>query len=286
MTYPELLDGPAPDDDAPDFFKDSTIRFIPVEGLFMDALYQRAKNEKLIDEIVAFPSPELFLVLVVSDRGNGTYAVIDGQNRAEAARRLGLPFVPALVLRNLTREQEAGLFSDLQRKRKNISALDQFRADVAANRRRAIEIARTLDARGVSVGSTHGRGPERLWTVAAISAVQDVWTWNGVPLVARTFDAIIVAWPDAEGRFAADIIRGVGRFIADEEPEQWRLVMALEAVGGPGTLLERAGYLRKGRGTGRGTEKYPMEVVGIEYRAVRTTRPRDRDDLGRKRASK
>jgi hypothetical protein len=254
-----------------DFNETRLLREVAVDALVIDAGYQRERNDPLVDEIVGDLSWALFGVITVSSRGTGQYAVIDGQNRAEGARRRGIEWVPALILVGLTREEEAATFADLQRKRRNNSALDGFKADVVAKRRRALEISQVFDSRGVTAGRGSGHGNDRLYKVGAISAVQDVWAWGGVELVAAVFDAIMIAWPDATGRFRGEIIRPLGRYIIDNEPEPWRLVLALEAIGGPDTLLERAAYLRKGRGMGKGTEKWPMEVVEGAYVTTRTT---------------
>lgn len=103
---------------------------------------------------------ELCEELAVSRRADGSMWVISGQHRVLAARHAKIPSLAAKVFRNLTREQEAGLFKDYDTERRKVSAIDLYKAAVLAGRPVAVKLDTFLRERNYIVtdkvhGSNH-----------------------------------------------------------------------------------------------------------------------------------
>ena len=85
------------------------IECVPLERIVAEQ-YQRILNMKNVAGIVKNFDPAKLGVLVVSHRADGTYAVLDGQHRLAALRRLGYDAANCIVLEGMTIRQEADYF--------------------------------------------------------------------------------------------------------------------------------------------------------------------------------
>ena len=86
------------------------IECVPLERIVTEQ-YQRILNMKNVAGIVKNFDPAKLGVLVVSHRADGTYAVLDGQHRLAALRRLGYDAANCIVLEGMTIRQEADYFA-------------------------------------------------------------------------------------------------------------------------------------------------------------------------------
>lgn len=107
--------------------------------------YQRSLEVDRVEKISANFNHRLFDPVLLSKRKDG-YFVIDGQHRIRAAQAANIKSVPARVLFNVTREEEANLFVDAQLGRKSIHSLDRFNAKVIAGDPAYMAVSRTLKA--------------------------------------------------------------------------------------------------------------------------------------------
>jgi hypothetical protein len=108
-----------------------------------DTLYQRPSSERAIRRIVDAGWDEgLQSVLMVS--GN-TMHIIDGGHRAEAARRLGITQLPALVYHGLTLEQEARYFVEFNRLRRPVGLKARQKASLLFGEGDAMAAQEILD---------------------------------------------------------------------------------------------------------------------------------------------
>ena len=243
-----------------------------VHSLFVDTSYQRPVAH-MADRIADRFDWLKFGALLVSLREDERGAVVDGQQRLTAGHKVGVMTVPCLVVRGLDLAGEAALFVSVQRDRLNVRPAHRFRAEVVAQLPDALEIDRALRARGIELTESSGRSapPQAL---AAIDAVRKVWARGGIALVEQTLDVIVGAWAQKRGRFKGDLIRGIGRFIDDEQPDMGALLDALsdpDKLGSPGALSERAVALAKGSAArgGGGSEGYIVRVLRGDYAAAR-----------------
>jgi hypothetical protein len=247
---------------------------LPLSTLFIDETYQRPLSrfvKKLADNF----DPALLGCLIVSDRdtGNGVdnatgYAVIDGQTRLMALRQLGHLNAPCLIYTGLSREEEADLFARFQSERKNVSALERYRAALVAREPRAIDISDLADRAGFVVDKSNVGN-----SIVAIKALEETYDRYGADMVARVLDVVAGAWKFRHaGANTNEILRGLAYFLARNTVDDDRLIRRLSIVD-PATLQTRASQLRQGRGHGGKSPGYMAEAISVEYRRRRATEP-------------
>lgn len=241
-----------------------SFQIVDVGKLFVDDTYQRPLTS-LAKKIENDFDPCLVGTLIVSDRGNGRYAVVDGQTRAAAIAHLAsedeAPIgVPCLVYHGLTRADEASMFARLQLERRGIMSAHRFRAAIVAGDPEARAIAAIAKRAGYAIGPTSNR------ELSAVAALEKVYR-RAPELLERTLMILKGAWPDAMP--SGDIIRGLGLLLAQNAAiEDGRMGDALAAM--PMTEVKRRALaLSEGMG-GSGTgEKYMATALGSIYRSAR-----------------
>ena len=107
------------------------IECVPLERIVTEQ-YQRILNMKNVAGIVKNFDPAKLGVLVVSHRADGTYAVLDGQHRLAALRRLGYDAANCIVLEGMTIRQEADYFRRQNENKQSLRINDTFNASLWA----------------------------------------------------------------------------------------------------------------------------------------------------------
>jgi hypothetical protein len=258
--------------------------WITLEACFA-APYQR-KVTSLAKEIGENYLPPLVGTILLSERtGEGTsvygpdgqpFAIIDGLQRVSGAALSENPVVtelPGLIYRGLTYQDEAAVFSLLQRKRRNMATVDRFDAAIHAQEPEALDMRRILRGHKVKVGPKKGKN-----TVQCVKELEVTYRHTdehypepGV-LLDRTFRVINSAWrpnnseasPDL---YRGDIVRGVARLLSNPglKVDEDRLVTTLQRID-PLNIAMRATAKRSGNG-GKGTvATYVVEVLLSEYK--------------------
>jgi hypothetical protein len=241
---------------------------IPLDNLFIDPSYQRPLSS-FAERIKRDYNPAMVGTLVVSERPgrrNASYAVVDGQTRMYGMGANGEPVAPCLVYRNLSREQEARLFADLQTQRRGMATPLRFRAALISGDEEARGIAETARAAGMKVA-----GDEDMSGIRSIAAVE--WLYRRDPdLLYRVLTVVREAWPDEappEGstsqdpRSRGEILKGMGRFMHESDVDDERLTKRLARIT-PGQLRHRANALREGSGIGGSWDRYVKEaLIGV-----------------------
>lgn len=233
----------------------------PLAGLMIDETYQRPLS-RFVRKIVENFDPALIGCLIVSERKGGKAAVMDGQTRLAAMRQLGHVNAPCLIYSGLNREQEADLFARFQSERKNVSALERFRAALVAKEGRAVEIEALAHESGFVIDKSNVGN-----SIAAVKALEDTFDRYGADMVQRVLMTVAAAWRYRHASANSnEILRGLAYFYdktpeADDERLQRRL-MVIE----PAILITRASQLRQGRGHGGKSPSYMAEALGVEYR--------------------
>lgn len=97
------------------------LRWLPTSALFVPEEYQRTLIEDHSRQIAREFDWLVFGTLVASDRGDGTYAIVDGQNRCRGAVLRGIPEVPCMVHRFQSIAQEARTYDLLNSRRRPVS---------------------------------------------------------------------------------------------------------------------------------------------------------------------
>jgi hypothetical protein len=109
-------------------------RELPVRSLQVDMTYQRdALSEDKVLGIAGRWNFASAVVLTVSQRTDGSYWVVDGNHRREAALRRGdIIRLSCKVVTGLTVQQEAELFRQLNMYRTNVNSYTKYRSALVA----------------------------------------------------------------------------------------------------------------------------------------------------------
>lgn len=203
------------------------IAAIPASSMTIDRTYQRDLNLPWVREKVAAWDPTLLGVLEVSDRGDDTFAVIDGQQRRELAMRAdprgqSVPLV-CNVHRGLTVADEALLFHMIDAGRRRLTGWDRWKARKAAGDKTvaAIEAAAAEFGLRCLPGQTDGY-------VGAVGALEQLHAVGGPQHVRATLAVLHAAHDRAWPAYQAPIVAGVGLLLHRySELDPQRLVTAL-----------------------------------------------------------
>jgi hypothetical protein len=218
--------------------------------LFVDHAYQRPLDEPRVRRMAAAFDQHLLGILDVSDRGPDSavdgrrYAVVDGQQRREAAVRASRfgEDVPLAcnVHEGLTVADEARLMHELDRRKKKLTGFEQWRARRAAGDRAVLAVEAVCSRHGLRIGSDAVDGVMRSYGTA-----EKLLKQGGEDLLDQALAVLRGAYDVAAAAFQAPLLMAVGQLLdvtAGIDPE--RLTAAL-AANRPEQLRATATALRE-----------------------------------------
>ena len=170
-------------------------KLLPVKKLEVDLAYQRdLKKKAVIYRIKTRFSWSKFGAISVSRRKDGSYYILDGQHRANAATLIeGLYEIPCLVFVGLSVEQEAETFVGINTDRTAMGAIDRYKARLIYGEPLAMQMHEILENNGWTVARA-----EVPMVLKAISSFERVFcafgpdtAENVVMFCAEYFDGIM-----------------------------------------------------------------------------------------------
>ena len=251
-----------------------TVKLVPLEKVFShwveDGGYQRPVEENFVRDLTLRFDERLVGTIDVSERGDGRYAVIDGQQRSEAMKRVGKTSCYCSVYEGLTVPQEATLFFHKNRDRRQVNPYYEFMARVAAEDPEAIDILRIVDKEGFELHTSGGAGKieGRDRNITAIRAVEEVYRYDSEvrqECLTPTLSVIFRNWFGRKDSLNTSLIRGLGRCFrvwADAEIQWQHWEEQLEALG-PSLVLgmgDDQRQSRSGQGKGIGVSLALVEI--------------------------
>ncbi|HWJ88529.1 MAG TPA: DUF6551 family protein [Pelagibacterium sp.] len=118
----------------------------------VDPAYQRGLDENRVLKILDWFSWKSFGALVLAKAGDGRYHAIDGQHRLEAAKRHpSVTLVPCTIIETDGTVAEAETFVAVNANRKNVSPLEMFWAELAANDEDALTVRQVCERAGIRI---------------------------------------------------------------------------------------------------------------------------------------
>jgi hypothetical protein len=180
--------------------------------LRMDGVYQRDGDIYRARRIASNFRWAAFGMVIVSERENGNYYVIDGGHRVLAAMmRPDVDNIPCVVFSGLSRTEEAAAFVYYNAKRRTIVGVSLYRGLVEAKNPEALLLKKVLDELGISV-CDRDRQPDLHCPMDLIKIVHKY----GPELVKDCLKAVCGAWPDkpTQERFGGYVLRGICLFRA------------------------------------------------------------------------
>lgn len=211
--------------------------WVPVSTLFSDPRYQRPLDQRHVDRMAADFNPDALGVIYVSDRGNGTMAVMDGFHRVAVMRQLGWDDqkMPALVFVGLTLQEEAEIFTAMNKDRRQPSRIHLFRAQVAAGDPHAVALNEVLVECGVQVVA--GPGPRHLQAVGAVQKIVEI---AGADIVRRAIKITTTAWSQHDDALAGPLLSGLALLIYAEGSIDDKAMIKQLADHTPGMIMNKA----------------------------------------------
>ena len=198
-----LLDGR---EGAPAKEVEQRIECVPLERIVTEQ-YQRILNMKNVAGIVKNFDPAKLGVLVVSHRADGTYAVLDGQHRLTALRRLGYDAANCIVLEGMTIQQEADYFRRQNENKQSLRINDTFNASLWAEDAESLRIKELMD----KYGFRHGKSGQPM-CICAIGALQRILRRFGDRTLELTLACIAATWPHDSTILRGEMLAGLGEF--------------------------------------------------------------------------
>lgn len=201
-----------------DFTTKSNFGNVPLDKVRVDPTYQRDLATKRVTTMAHRWDQDLFGVPVVNLRSDGYYYLIDGQHRFESLRLMKNPpsSIFCQVFVNLTIEQEAALFQQLDTARRGLTAGADFKARLVAGDRAAQEIVEAARANGLTA-SYSSSGPRNLRAFTTLLAIHRRVGKHGLN---RIFKVISQAWTGDQYVGSSHILLGLETFFNHYPPRE------------------------------------------------------------------
>jgi hypothetical protein len=207
---------PTPQDPTADTIghRGADFAWIGVDEITVDPTYQRAISPSKVNAIVEGFDIDVFGVVYLAQREDGTLVALDGQHRVAAVRDKFGPDatkkIPCFVLRNLAHQDEARIYYKMNRHRLQPTAFDGFRARLVFGDEVAVAIKKILDDRGLMVRGGMTQAVLRFNEVQAIAETEVLYRAEWLEEV---LDVIGDAWMGQNGAHRASYLKGVRVFL-------------------------------------------------------------------------
>lgn len=155
--------------------------------------YQREQNERWANDLASDWNSHLFRPVTVVRRSDGKFDCIDGQHTVLAAELRGHTHIPAIVYASMPESEAAGIFSDLNSKRRKPEAYDLWNADFIARRSWAVTLYEITQKYDLQIAKGGGDNPRH---IRAIGALREFIERRGqADVVSDALDILTTAYP-------------------------------------------------------------------------------------------
>jgi hypothetical protein len=223
----------------------STSEWLPVDLLNIDRNYQRDPGSSKIKAISDNFNLAAAGILIVSQRSNGLYFVVDGQHRLEAMKKLNIQQVECKVSRGLSVTEEAEIFIHCNTVRKNPTAIDVFKARLFKKDPIAMEINQIVEKYGLFIqlnGSSTNQRDGR--AICAVFALIQIYERGQAPLLEEILTLITRTWPGDSNVLEGKMLQGITDFHLKYQGRYTREEFVRKlSIADPLTIRRRAIYL-------------------------------------------
>lgn len=190
-------------------FNDCKMEMIDVDKILIDRHYERPLHNARVEYIKNNWNGKIYQPISVSHSEEG-YFVVDGQHRHAAAKALGIKHLPCWVFMNLTLDQEAALFVEINKSQRPIKSSEEYEASLTGNVHTAKEIERILKKYGYAISSR--TSPNRFNCYGAIKKL--VVSQDGFELFEQCLMLLRECWSGLEKSTDSNLLIGLARFLA------------------------------------------------------------------------
>ncbi len=197
------------------------LRWLPVASLAVDHRYQRTLESKrskaLIDSIAARFNWSAFQAVLAAPGAEGTWLLLDGQHRVEAARRCGIDEVPAVVVAAGSLEEQAAAFVRANTDRVAVNGFALHHARLAAGDDSAAAVAAACAASGIIIPRYQIQAARlKPGETIAIASIGLIIKRHGAALATCALQDVAAAFAGAAGRLSAALIRAAAEIVAQD----------------------------------------------------------------------
>lgn len=199
-----------------------TLEWVSVSQIGVDPAYQRSTDNELsqtlIRKIARFWDWNLCQPLSLTRRSDGTLWAVDGQHRHAAAQLRGdIPHLPCVIARYANQSDEASAFVALNRQRKPLTAVDLFKAALAAGDEQAHQVMEAITASGLTIAPHSNYTAWKPGMIFCVPGVQRAWQRRGAQVTRNALTALSEAFEGQVLRYAGLILDGLYDVYASPE---------------------------------------------------------------------
>ena len=195
-------------------------RMLSTRILYSGQPYQRTVKPREVNRLIRQWNPRKLRSLIVSFR-DGKYYVVDGQHRLAALRKMNGDedvFVACLVYDDLTYEEEAAFYKELDQADRPLSRAESTKADIESGMDPKItEINRLLVSHGFKWALDKSRGGS--YEITATQAIISAYDLLGPETFDRMLGILADTWKGDPASTNAAMLSGVALFLKTYETE-------------------------------------------------------------------
>ena len=132
------------------------LALVPTTEMFIDTTYQRTIQSHVTKIAKNWDSNKCGILQVSYRSDIDKYAIIDGQNRWEAAIKAGVTHLLCQIYENLTIKEEAKIFSEQNDNVTRIASADKFKSLLVMEDKVCLQIKNLCDEFQISIRKTYG----------------------------------------------------------------------------------------------------------------------------------
>lgn len=165
--------------------------------------FNRSVDMAHAKRIAAYWDDKLAGVIVVSKK-NGYYDIIDGQHRVVGAKMAGKKYLPCLVYHNMTTEEDAAIFVQLDKKRKNLNTFDYVKASKVANDEIVTSMYEVAEMVGFTIDKSKGDKK-----ICAVRSLLNVLQSSGKDGAFTVLNILNLTWGGDKESLKGEMIEGL-----------------------------------------------------------------------------
>lgn len=197
------------------------LEWIAPDDLNVDETYQRSleaeTSQSLIRRIATFWDWGLCQPVNVARRADNTLWIVDGQHRHAGAKLRGdIPHLPCVVQAFRDKAEEAAAFVALNKQRRALSAVDVFKACLAAGDEDAAAVMQVITDAGLSIARHQNYNSWKPGQIYCVPTVAGAYRRYGRVVVSAALCALSEAFEGQVLQFAGNLLDGLILFYANE----------------------------------------------------------------------
>lgn len=210
------------------------IKLVPVKSMLVDHSYQRPKEDEFVAKMANAFDPRAVGTLIGAARVGGKVAIIEGQQRFEVLKKVGVDKAYCCVLKGMTIADEAEMFYRINKDRKSVNPYYNLRARKVAGDEVAVRIFDIVEESDFKLGVSPS--PKQINAVAAVEHVFRLPTIKRDECLTPTLRALSRSFKGMAKSTDAHLIRGLGvifQSYSDDEIDFNTLYDVLAVQGAP-----------------------------------------------------